>query len=881
MSLRPKSAPTAPPAERKKRLEQVLWAGLNISETLSTAMKTNGEVVITLSEWEWYNPTEVRGKDGEKYYEIKGYPGYRFFLIREVPNYAGGASRKVVVRAEPPRPISSPAIDPTPRSPSALEQRARAREEAARIAEAERKRAEEAAKELARLEQMCATRQREARATIMEAQKAASDAMRTIRQLQSRVRGTTPQSLPPKSDFDHVASDVNVAVDALALVDKKIADAKQTFDQLPANVQRMRYTAVQDSLASDKQRAKADVDAVVTQSKDLASLVGLFKQQQAQVVISKAAAKRRARRRLDVAITLAEDAAAKGAELVVLPERDTQVASKNQSTVLLRPAAEDTWKGARALLTHYKDKDLGHGNNQAVPGSYRGMKPVRVYDVDYSIAFGRKDAYMGMRSMMRDSMDMSEACGDPVARRVCVRTDQAFRPETNAIEPPLDPRVNEKLLIHGTSPEVTELILKGGFSDQLGTREAYGPGVYQAEDPTKSDQYVTMATGTTLNRSMGLRKNQSVAYLILSRVVLGCTAHTNGGSRDSKSQRDLDGKPVYNAERGSMRYGTDSLLVEFGAEKAGVRDNRVVGSSARHREFIVRQGGQCLPAILVVYERDAQLTAQPDYKSLDCKPDSTLRGARVIVRSHNVWYKNEDFDAVADELTDVGSYDFLAVQEGTKTMWTLLRTALRFVPTRTLLNNTTCGGTTAWAGLVYNSYRFRLIGDPFFGCFQRADGKNDSNRPAAAAVFVDEFSRRVLVVASIHAPHFRDGAFSLQDNLARFYKEALKQAGASVTKAHHYIVAGDFNEPEWYDNTRHGFKGGTIDLPGLKASLSSCQGHGGKSTLHRTHKGEGPIDNILHGAMIPEARTKLASFERDPDKHGSDHWAVSATLRLE
>jgi hypothetical protein len=70
------------------------------AETLSTAVKTNDDTVITLSEWEFENPVKI-DKGGATYFEIKEYPKYRFFLIRRHPQYAPGGSQKLVVRAEP------------------------------------------------------------------------------------------------------------------------------------------------------------------------------------------------------------------------------------------------------------------------------------------------------------------------------------------------------------------------------------------------------------------------------------------------------------------------------------------------------------------------------------------------------------------------------------------------------------------------------------------------------------------------------------------------------------------------------------------------------------------------------------------------------------
>ena len=68
--------------------------------------------------------------------------------------------------------------------------------------------------------------------------------------------------------------------------------------------------------------------------------------------------------------------------------------------------------------------------------------------------------------------------------------------------------VNEVYLFHGTNPESADLIAKGDFSlDRAGSAVGtmFGPGVYLAENASKSDEYAKEGSGVSRKTACGVR----------------------------------------------------------------------------------------------------------------------------------------------------------------------------------------------------------------------------------------------------------------------------------------------------------------------------------------------------------------------------------------
>ena len=699
------------------------------------------------------------------------------------------------------------------------------------------------------------------------------------------------------------------AVRAHSRFDRNVfPEARETISRIQKAVEEAKKSLTPEELAKmEKRAARAkERDAAAAKAAVAAAAAAVAAAAAAAAVAAASAATVRAASKLAAAAkkkataakkakatAFAAEMAAKGADLVVLADANQYVNVKGRSTVLLRPSGEGARKSMRKLFASMDPHTLGKKGKTM--HSFKGLKPLEVFDVDYTHKLGTSDAYYGMRAAMRDHLNASVECGDPIARRVCARTDQVFGPGTDGITPPLDPRVNEKVLMHGTSIDTTKTILTGGFSDRFGEAEAYGPGIYFAEDVAKNDQYAMSERGNKfVVDELGIDPNKNVYLLLVARVTLGCTVHTGGGSFGLGADyygvncRDLDNERVFvtypGNPRHTMRPGADALIAEHGSVVGGDK-NSAKGKypGAVYREFIIPDNAQTMPAYLVVVER-TMTPPTVDFKQLDCAPDAVMRGARVVFRSHNVWWKNADLRALSNSLLDTESYDFCAIQEGTDTLFMLLETALAHSRNsetpRKLLYDKPCGNNTAYAALLYNSYRFTPVGAPYFGCFRLKDGTLEKGRPMVGAVFRDGFSARLFVVAAIHAPHNKSKPFSLRKNLEHVIIEAIKASGTK-DKVQHVLIAGDFNEREWHDNTRQGIFKQTLQMgKPTKFDLRSAQGHAGKSTLYSTHPKEGAIDNVLYGSLAGGVSLKLSDFSRDSEKYGSDHNPVEARFQL-
>lgn len=255
-----------------------------------------------------------------------------------------------------------------------------------------------------------------------------------------------------------------------------------------------------------------------------------------------------------------------------------------------------------------------------------------------------------------------------------------------------------------------------------------------------------------------------------------------------------------------------------------------------------------------------------------------LRPQEIAVLSHNVWYKNKRLGELAELLSAGPRYDVACLQESTSTFLSLLNGKLP--KTHKLVHDHACGSTTTWAALVYNSTRFEQVGSPWFGCFRRTNGYLDKERPIVAVVLRDRMLGRLMIVASVHAPH---GTYSLTSNLNAVAKLALQKAnGAAWDDVSHVIIAGDFNRTDWHLQ-RHVTPDATSD----RARMYSAQGNQYGGTVPTLGNLEivdpltptKAVDNVLYGSRteLPGYTLELKQFKA-MDNIGSDHCAVKAVF---
>lgn len=75
----------------------------------------------------------------------------------------------------------------------------------------------------------------------------------------------------------------------------------------------------------------------------------------------------------------------------------------------------------------------------------------------------------------------------PYTKRGHILTSPKKRDDTLSRD--MYPMVNEHYLFHGTTADKIDVIAAQGFGNRLTQSAMFGPGVYAAESPTKSDQY--------------------------------------------------------------------------------------------------------------------------------------------------------------------------------------------------------------------------------------------------------------------------------------------------------------------------------------------------------------------------------------------------------
>lgn len=140
---------------------------------------------------------------------------------------------------------------------------------------------------------------------------------------------------------------------------------------------------------------------------------------------------------------------------------------------------------------------------------------------------------------------------------------------------PLDASLNEVWLLHGTRPDNALAIAAEDWDLQLagtGAGDAFGKGIYFAEDAIKSDEYTEEAPSG--HEFAGLRP------LLLCRVILGRCLVTEDSAHDVKQDMQL----IYQSK-------FDSLLAD---RKAAV---------GTYREFVIYDQNQANVEFILWYKR--------------------------------------------------------------------------------------------------------------------------------------------------------------------------------------------------------------------------------------------------------------------------------------
>eukprot|EP00930_Biecheleria_cincta_P029094 TRINITY_DN2024_c0_g5_i1.p1 TRINITY_DN2024_c0_g5~~TRINITY_DN2024_c0_g5_i1.p1 ORF type:complete len:1437 (-),score=161.97 TRINITY_DN2024_c0_g5_i1:132-4169(-) len=180
----------------------------------------------------------------------------------------------------------------------------------------------------------------------------------------------------------------------------------------------------------------------------------------------------------------------------------------------------------------------------------------------------------------------------------------------------VDQSANEKMLLHGTKPELLPSILQTGLNERYTSVGLFGLGLYLAEDPSKTDQYCTpdmpdhvdmFELHEMLYSRAGVEhpersSGSQIFYQLVCRVALGCPVFTKDGhvsiDDPARSVYATPDKRECAAIPGSSPPIPHHSLI---AEKGPLSEGYAV---VRHREFVQFHSQRVLPEYLIAYTRD-------------------------------------------------------------------------------------------------------------------------------------------------------------------------------------------------------------------------------------------------------------------------------------
>ena len=205
---------------------------------------------------------------------------------------------------------------------------------------------------------------------------------------------------------------------------------------------------------------------------------------------------------------------------------------------------------------------------------------------------------VAQQQMLRDMKRLGRRAGTTGLRTEMARS-------ASGLPASLLSEANEKMLLHGTSPQVLLSILATGMNERFSGSNrgtAFGDGCYLADDVGKNDQYVAIDARYTNSRLHKLlfahvRHPGNIFYVLVCRVSLGHPVRTQDRGQGAKCMDS--GKPVFpisfrelaTVPNVSPPVHHHSLLVERG------------GRVHRYREFVVFHSEYIYPEYLLAIQR--------------------------------------------------------------------------------------------------------------------------------------------------------------------------------------------------------------------------------------------------------------------------------------
>jgi hypothetical protein len=187
-------------------------------------------------------------------------------------------------------------------------------------------------------------------------------------------------------------------------------------------------------------------------------------------------------------------------------------------------------RSLEALLQTERPEWLGKGKDvQKKYGPYDSLKLACAWKVNHP---RNREKYRGGVKRVQEEMDLLKKKGKDVDKvpGLPVRTARAAEGFT------MEAGANEAILLHGTNPDRLLALLSKGLNERYaGTNAgtAFGDGIYCAEDPGKTDQYVGADSvydpSSELHKRLygrTVRHPSDVFYVLVVRAALGFPVRT-------------------------------------------------------------------------------------------------------------------------------------------------------------------------------------------------------------------------------------------------------------------------------------------------------------------------------------------------------------------
>jgi len=274
--------------------------------------------------------------------------------------------------------------------------------------------------------------------------------------------------------------------------------------------------------------------------------------------------------------------------------------SDEMLTWTVRPVSGRELEALRAFMHVPDPQNLGIGRDVKEKERYKSLQLVYAWKVSKP---NKRPVYEAKKQQVESDMRL--------AGKVMPLPIINTKLDAVAAQLGVDDSVNEKILLHGTKPEIVLTILQNGLNERL-SGGLFGSGSYLAEDPSKIDQYCTPDQGLgsgdksvevlhdKLYRQHDLNHPGRVFYCFATRVVLGIPVYTKDGEVNMNPPGQNvwltgDKRELVTVPETIPPVHYHTLIAECGQGHAY--------KVKRHREFVTFSGDRTLIEYVIAYRR--------------------------------------------------------------------------------------------------------------------------------------------------------------------------------------------------------------------------------------------------------------------------------------